>query len=456
MCLPVFRNQNRTGLIFGIGGAPEALAALISRKAQRDTSASRVRVVWVLEAKKRFGLSVLNYIVTSNHIHLLVKDTSPNVIADSMQLIAGRTGQQYNQRKRRHGAFWEDRYHATAIEADEHLYRCLVYIDLNMVRAGMVTHPAEWPHSGYREIQNRPKRYGIIDLRQLSALCGFSEVADFQRAHRDWVDEALKRYPDDANLHFDLGIVLERTNDLVGTQREFERAAKLGADSAEIQGWVARFFWKRKQDPRRALNFYLNAYFLDPEFYETEYVTSRIPRVARETVAMLKAESRKNSSNGGNGSAELDSLSPLLEETRLGAEKEHWSANSMDKVLEIMGSDDEGNRWDAMQLAALHLNEISDDRLTRLLEEPDLRKRGLAGYLAVQRWHEKALPVMKTWLQDPAELVRYDAISALGIYGDAAGRKLVEEYLASGKEPNARMREFIEQALAKTNDGKQR
>ncbi len=149
-------------------------------------------LVWVLEAKKRFGLSVLNYIVTSNHIHLLVKDTSPNVIADSMQLIAGRTGQQYNQRKRRHGAFWEDRYHATAIEADEHLYRCLVYIDLNMVRAGMVTHPAEWPHSGYREIQNRPKRYGIIDLRQLSALCGFSEVADFQRAHRDWVDEALK------------------------------------------------------------------------------------------------------------------------------------------------------------------------------------------------------------------------------------------------------------------------
>ena len=85
---------------------------------------------------------MLNYIVTSNHIHLLVKDTSPNVIADSMQLIAGRTGQQYNQRKRRHGAFWEDRYHATAIEADEHLYRCLVYIDLNMVRAGMVTHPA--------------------------------------------------------------------------------------------------------------------------------------------------------------------------------------------------------------------------------------------------------------------------------------------------------------------------
>ena len=32
---------------------------------------------WVFEAKKRFDLSVLNYIVTSNHIPLLVKDTGP-------------------------------------------------------------------------------------------------------------------------------------------------------------------------------------------------------------------------------------------------------------------------------------------------------------------------------------------------------------------------------------------
>jgi putative transposase len=49
---------------------------------------------WVFEAKKRFGLSVLNYMVTSNHVHLLVKDTGPNVIAESMQFNAGRTAQE--------------------------------------------------------------------------------------------------------------------------------------------------------------------------------------------------------------------------------------------------------------------------------------------------------------------------------------------------------------------------
>ena len=146
---------------------------------------------WLFEAKKRFGLSVLSYIVTCNHVHLLIKDTGSNVIADSMQLIAGRTGQEYNQRKARHGAFWEDRYHATAVEADEHLHRCVVYIDLNMVRAGVVTHPSDWTHGGYREIQNPPKRYGIVDLRELSSLCGFSEVTEFQQAHRQWVNDSL-------------------------------------------------------------------------------------------------------------------------------------------------------------------------------------------------------------------------------------------------------------------------
>ncbi|HYT23068.1 MAG TPA: hypothetical protein VEW05_22905 [Candidatus Polarisedimenticolia bacterium] len=46
---------------------------------------------WVVEAKKRFGLCVLDYVVTSKHIHPLVKDTGANVIAESMQLITGRT-----------------------------------------------------------------------------------------------------------------------------------------------------------------------------------------------------------------------------------------------------------------------------------------------------------------------------------------------------------------------------
>jgi putative transposase len=151
----------------------------------------RAYLRWLFEAKKRFGLCVLNYMVTSNHVHLLIRDTGEDVIGRSIQLIAGCTAQDYNRRKRRQGAFWEDRYHATAIDADEHLQRCLVYIDLNMVRAGVVAHPREWDASGYREIQAPPARYAVIDVAALSALCGFRDVARFQDAHRRWVAQAL-------------------------------------------------------------------------------------------------------------------------------------------------------------------------------------------------------------------------------------------------------------------------
>ena len=45
---------------------------------------------WVFEAKRHFGLCRLDYMVKSKHIRPLVKDTGANVIAQSMQLIAGR------------------------------------------------------------------------------------------------------------------------------------------------------------------------------------------------------------------------------------------------------------------------------------------------------------------------------------------------------------------------------
>lgn len=81
----------------------------------------RLWVRWLHEARRRYGLCVLDFVVTSNHIHLLVRDQGWGEIAPSMQLVAGRTGQAYNHRKVRTGAFWEDRYHATAGEAGEHL-----------------------------------------------------------------------------------------------------------------------------------------------------------------------------------------------------------------------------------------------------------------------------------------------------------------------------------------------
>lgn len=150
---------------------------------------------WLFEAKKRYRLRVLNYIVTSNHVHLLVLDRGCGEIAQSMQLIAGRTAQEYNRRKARQGAYWEDRYHATAVDTEQYLARCMTYIDLNMVRAGVVNHPSEWDICGYKEIQAPPVRYAVIDQLALKEMLGFKTVEQLRQGCRAWVDEALQSAP---------------------------------------------------------------------------------------------------------------------------------------------------------------------------------------------------------------------------------------------------------------------
>ncbi|MFH1982003.1 MAG: transposase [Pseudomonadota bacterium] len=152
-------------------------------------------IEWLYRARKKYpGLSVLDNMVTSNHIHLLVYDTGGrNVIPDSIKLIGGRTGQEYNIRKNRKGAFWEDRYHATAVESGRYLRQCIAYIDMNMVRAGVVKHPSEWGFCGYNEIQNPRKRKGIIDFNRLIGLLGLESYEDLKDSHFKWIESRIEK-----------------------------------------------------------------------------------------------------------------------------------------------------------------------------------------------------------------------------------------------------------------------
>ena len=148
---------------------------------------------WLYQARKRYPVKILNYMVTSNHVHLLLKnDGDENAILSFMQLVSGRLAQEYNIRKKRKGAFWEDRYHATAVETGQHLVQCLLYIDLNMLRAGAVTHPGEWLHCGYQELQLLRRRNTVIDQSEVAALSDVP-VDSLAQYHSEWIDGLLKR-----------------------------------------------------------------------------------------------------------------------------------------------------------------------------------------------------------------------------------------------------------------------
>ncbi len=156
-------------------------------------------ISWLYEAKRRFEIEVLNYTVTSNHIHLLVRGgQNRDIVPNSMQLVAGRVAQEFNQRWRCSGPFWEDRYHATAVQTGSHLVRCMIYIDMNMVRAGVVDHPQHWKHGGYHEILSQRDRYRIISRDALLTSLGMADPAQLQREYSRWIAEALALKPNRA------------------------------------------------------------------------------------------------------------------------------------------------------------------------------------------------------------------------------------------------------------------
>jgi len=69
----------------------------------------------------------------------------------------------------------------------------MLYVDLNMVRAGVVAHPSEWPFCGYHEIQNPRKRYSLIDYDGLIDLFRIGSREEFKEIYKGWVAEALDK-----------------------------------------------------------------------------------------------------------------------------------------------------------------------------------------------------------------------------------------------------------------------
>ena len=250
--------------------------------------------------------------------------------------------------------------------------------------------------------------------------------------------EALKRFPNDGQLLFDLGIVYEG-EDYQKAEETFIKAAELEPKSEMIQTWVGRFFFKTRSDNRRALQYYLNAYFLNPHAYETEFVESRIRSIAAQLAAQ---ELAKQTKAGVSLTKLLADPNPVIVSQALEQMSARWLPAYVDPVVQVMGNDDPGLRWEAAQLLKTNVDGSFDAQLKALLKDDDLRKRGLAAYIAVYRWKSDSFAIIKQLLADESQLVRFDAISALMIDGGPAGRQIALAHAA--REPNATLRKLIE------------
>jgi putative transposase len=104
---------------------------------------------WLAEAAAAHDSAVHAYVLMTNHFHLLVTPGSGQSLPRTMQALGRRYVRYVNSANRRSGTLWEGRYRAAPIDSEAYFLACCRYIELNPVRAGIVSHPGDYGWSSY-------------------------------------------------------------------------------------------------------------------------------------------------------------------------------------------------------------------------------------------------------------------------------------------------------------------
>ncbi len=140
---------------------------------------------------REFKVAIHSYVLMGNHFHLLATPETDKGLPDMMQAVGRRYVRYFNGRHGRTGTLWEGRYRSTLVQAERYLLACMVYIDLNPVRAGMVADPAAYPWSSFRHYT------GAVSDRLVTPHPLFWEMGNTpfsrERAYADLIAAGLDR-----------------------------------------------------------------------------------------------------------------------------------------------------------------------------------------------------------------------------------------------------------------------
>jgi hypothetical protein len=162
--------------------------------------------------------------------------------------------------------------------------------------------------------------------------------------------------------------------------------------------------------PRR--NAAATAYFLDPNFYDSEFAEGRV-----RTLAFNRAQRRfALDHNAGMSDAEiLNSSDTVAAGLAMGElAKKSWDDKTRDSLVALLSRDYPSLRYGAADILGKHADASFDAHLQMLLKSGDLRVRAAAAYIAEARWKSAVTPILESWLADPVDLIRYDGDSTGG------------------------------------------
>lgn len=108
------------------------------------------RKLWRI-AKQRFGLEIYRWAWMTNHVHVLLKQTKDNGVAETMHFVQLRFARYFASKYAWSGHVWESRYTNRLILDERYFVRCARYIEQNPVKAGLVqqAHDYRWSSAAF-------------------------------------------------------------------------------------------------------------------------------------------------------------------------------------------------------------------------------------------------------------------------------------------------------------------
>ena len=90
-----------------------------------------------------------SYVLMTNHVHLMLTPQRGGAVSSLMQCLGGRYVRYANLSLARTGTLWEGRFKSCPVDSSNYALACMRYIELNPVRAGMVSRPEEYRWSSF-------------------------------------------------------------------------------------------------------------------------------------------------------------------------------------------------------------------------------------------------------------------------------------------------------------------
>ncbi len=116
----------------------------------RRPSDYEVFLITLRHAIDRYRIRAHAYVLMNNHFHLMVTPDSEGMLSRAMQSVGRRYVRFFNARYKRTGGLWEGRHKIAFVHNERYWLTCMRYVELNPVRAGLVSSPEHYKWSSYR------------------------------------------------------------------------------------------------------------------------------------------------------------------------------------------------------------------------------------------------------------------------------------------------------------------